>query len=273
MRNMQLGFLCAAGFLGWLGFTSPLFAGTIIDANSFTFVNNTGGGGAASDFHLQIGGKFVGDPSSSVFPNRSVNVGTANFSGNTLANGGSHNVKFKSNGFNPKPRGHFTCPDPADATKTVRCSATVRSKALDGTLVAFAPAGGGLNFTLQVFNDFGAQLTGMFEIVINRPGFSQFELDTFDTPVDEEVLLSGAFDLAAGEFLNVDPLVGHLASLDEFLLIRGTADALDGTGPLAFAIGISPAAVPEPGTALLFVAGLLVLISAARMGGRRSGRR
>lgn len=130
---------------GWAGLCLAQLAVTAatIDANTFTFVStNPGTYPNANDFHISIGGNFIDDPKSSVFPNSDgKNTGQGNFSGATLGNNGSHDVKFKSTGNNPKPRGYFTWHD--QDKPSVKISAEVRSKALDGQFVSFTPMGGG----------------------------------------------------------------------------------------------------------------------------------
>ena len=105
----------------------------------------------ANNFELTIGGKFNGVPKSDVFPNSSILSndprGMARLSGAPLDNGGSANITFKSDAIRNAPAGFFTF---TDATgKMTSISNIVNSKSLDGNNVAFNPAGGGYDATLD----------------------------------------------------------------------------------------------------------------------------
>ena len=71
-----------------------------ITANKFTFKSNDPTVTTANDFHLKLSrGQFIGEPTSDRFPNHTNADGKTNtdFSGNTINNNDSTNVKFKSN--------------------------------------------------------------------------------------------------------------------------------------------------------------------------------
>ncbi|QQO52100.1 MAG: PEP-CTERM sorting domain-containing protein [Thiohalocapsa sp. PB-PSB1] len=240
-------------------FAFSLDAGaTVIDANSFTYVDPTGNNRAANDFTITIGGFFVGPPSSSVFPNNdfpypggkpSTRTNKVKFSGNDLASGSSHNVKFKSTGPNPNPRGQFTI-------NNNPVGGIVKSKDLKGRPVAFIPSGSGFDVTFDLVNDFGAFLTGSVNVYVNTGLLDYFTLEDFDTLRNERLIFSEAsYALNAGE--GFFGLTTHLDSRDEYILVIGTANSGDGFGDFAFSNAFSDA--PEPATInilLLGVAGL-----------------
>ena len=238
---------------------------TTIDSNSFTFDTNVPDiDSPANDFHLEIDGNFIGTPSSDSFPNRTVTnnqgddgtptTATADFSGGTVKDEMSHNVKFKATGAFPSPRGQFT-------KDRVIAGGVVKSKALDGTEVAFVPVNGGFDVSLNLLNDFGAPLTGSVEVFVNSGFPSHFTLDEFDVLRDERPVFAQVFEaLEPGQgFTSIQT---HLASSDEYLLVRGSVDAGDGFGNFPFALAISP--VPEPSGFVMLGIGIGTLFLARR---------
>jgi len=210
----------------------PIVADSAIDANSFTY--DSAQTQDANDFHLEIKGTFKDAPESDVFPNRTYSGGKADFSGSTVPPGGSHNVKFESTGDKPAPEGQFT-----KDGKNV--GGKVKSKALDGTTVAYVPDGsGGYAVALNITNAYGAPLQGECAVYVNTGYGAHFDVDNFDTlwPGHWMVMPTTAYMFMPGQgFLGI---MAHLNSEKEFLLIVGTADAGDGAGPFPFAIGLSP---------------------------------
>ena len=260
-RIKRIDVICAALAATVIAGTAPIAAAiTVIDANSFTFKSsNAALFPTARDFHLSAAGAIT-KVKSSVFPNRTVSGGTADFSGNTLADGASHNVTFESTAGKPKPRGYFTCLNAQGVD--VQCSAEVSSKALDGSTVAFVPDGlGGYDFTLTITNEFGGPLTGLVTAYINRPGATAFNIDDFTTLANETQIFSASYALGDGQVLTT--LTGSLDSADAYLLLLGTADADDGAGSFPWAIGFSPRSVPAPAT-LPLLAGAIAALALRR---------
>ena len=220
----------------------------VIDANKFTLSEPVLKRGA-NDFELTINGKFTDEPTSSVFPNHTNAKGVAmvTFSGADLADGGSHNVKFKSDGFNPNPTGQFTLNGEATGGK-------VQSFALNGKQVSFVPSTpSGFDLSLALSNDFSFGLTGNVNVVVNQGFVDHFNLDEFDTLRNpRSILTTQNFSLAPGQSI---PLAAHLNSADEYLLVQGGLNSNGAVVPFELAFG-GPPAVPEPSTFFLFVSGL-----------------
>jgi hypothetical protein len=210
----------------------PVSANSAIDSNSFTY--DSAQTQDANDFHLEIKGEFKDAPESDAFPNRTYSTGKADFKNGTVSPGGSHNVKFESTQDAPAPSGYFT----KDGKKV---GGTVKSKALDGTTVAYIPDGsGGYTCTLDIRNAYGSQLDGDCAVHVNTGYGAHFDIDNFDTlwPGSYLVMLATAYSFLPGQ--GFTGILVHLDSDEEYILITGTADAGDGAGPLPFAIGLSP---------------------------------
>jgi hypothetical protein len=217
---------------------------TTIDANSFT--NPKTGDDGANDFHLIIDGMFTGAPSSDKMPNRSFTnhtdgTATADFSGGIVPTNNSLNVKFMSTGKGkPNPRGYFT-----KDGKGVPVSGPgselqpLKSKALDGTDVAFvANPLGGFEVNLNLSNNFGSALVGVVQVYVNTGFFGHFNLDEFATLRNPRPVFVSQFFFQDGQAF--PGIQTTLQSMDEYLLILGFVDALDGAGLFPFAIAISP---------------------------------
>lgn len=210
----------------------PVSAASAIDSNSFTY--DSAQTQDADDFHLEIKGEFKDAPESDAFPNRTYSNGKADFKNGTVSPGGSHNVKFESTQDAPAPTGYFT----KDGKKV---GGTVKSKALDGTTVAYVPDGtGGYAVTLTITNAFGSPLTGTCAVYVNTGYGAHFDVDNFDTlwPGHWTVMPPTPYFRPPGAEVPLEDF--HLASDDQYILIMGTADAGDGAGPFPFAIGLSP---------------------------------
>ena len=209
-------------------------ADSTIDSNSFTYQSTSSIN--ANDFHMDIASTsvFKGTPSSSEFPNRSSEGSHADFSGDFMAPGTSHNVKFECTGSSPSPVGYFT-------KDKVSISGEVHSKALDGTEVSYSPSPlGGTDVVLDIRNQYGSPLSGTCAVYVNTGYASHFNTDDFETlwPGFRIVMPVQPYLFSSGEgFIGIP---AHLNSDDEFILIVGTADAGDGAGPLPFAIALSP---------------------------------
>jgi hypothetical protein len=232
---------------------SPVAWAVVIDADSFKYVSTDPLKPNANDFHLKLThGQFVDDPTNDKFPNLT-NGGkgsnTADFGGNTLANNSTIKVKFKSNQKFPKPVGFFT-------VGGVRKSADTKSLDLAGNPVAVVPSGTGFDVTLDLRNEFEIPLTGSVNVYVNTGFDSHFNLDDFDTLFGATLVFSvPSFDLLPNEGFFGIPV--HLASLDQYLLINGVANAHDGLGDFSFASAFSPVGeVPEPHVLFLLGAGL-----------------
>ncbi|MCX6375575.1 MAG: hypothetical protein NTU88_06005, partial [Armatimonadetes bacterium] len=210
----------------------PVSADSAIDSNSFTY--DSAQTQDANDFHLEVKGTLKEAPESDVFPNRTYSTGKADFKNGTVSPGGSHNVKFESTQDAPAPTGYFT----KDGNKV---GGTVKSKALDGITVAYMPDGlGGYNVTLTITNAFGSPLTGTCAVYVCFGHDAHFNTASFDNPafILWPVMPPTGYWLPLGA--GFMPLMVLLASDDQYILIQGTADALDGAGPFPFAIGLSP---------------------------------
>jgi hypothetical protein len=88
------------------------------------------------------------------------------------------------------------------------------------------------------------------------------------------IVPASPFVLAPGEaFASIE---AHLTSLDQYLVVLGSADAADGLGASSFSLAVAPgAAVPEPGTLGLMTLGLAGIARLQRRsagGGRAAGR-
>jgi hypothetical protein len=220
-----------------------------IDKNQFR--NNTGTAASkATDFHLIIAGKFTSEPSSDKMPNVTggagkplIGNGTADFSGGEVENGKDLTVTFKSDSANNTPRGYFT-PDGNQAN-------LVKSYAPNNTEVAMIPDLQGTTFaSFNIINTDFAILSGNLEVFINS-GINDFEVDRFDTLRDPIPILSlPNYSFGLDQGIEVTAVLAP----DQYILILGTADAADGTGPHSFALGL--ASVPESGSSapLLLIA-------------------
>ena len=261
--KQAVNLMAVLGILFVSGVAPSAFA-DVIDANSFTH-SDPGLNRAANDFELTINGKFTDEPTSNVFPNHTNAKGVAmvTFSGANLDSGKSHNVKFKSDGFNPNPTGQFTLDKAAIGGK-------VQSFALNGKQVTFVPAATGFDLSLVLANDLGSGVTGNVNAVINQGSLTHFNLDEFDTLRNARPVLSlPNLSLASGEGI---PIAAHLDSIDEYILIQGSLNRSDGVFPFQLAFSNAPE-IPEPSTLLLLGSGLAALASVRRRYGTLSGSR
>src|SRR5262249_27872609 len=146
--------------------TTPAVRGNaVIDANKFKYHNVADPAPDANDFHLIIDGKLSGDATCDGFPNSestydpATDTTTVNFSGAKVKEGAQVNVKFKSDKNKPNPRGWFTLN--GEPIGDGNREHPIHSKALDDTVVAFAPNGlGGFDVSLYLGNQFGSPLAG-----------------------------------------------------------------------------------------------------------------
>jgi len=230
MRTVLLTVVLAVAFS--MVFRGYARADSAIDANAFTY--DTAQKVDANDFHIEISGTFKDAPESDVFPNRTYSGGKADFSGSTVPPGGSHNVKFKSTGDKPAPKGQFT-----KDGKNV--GGVVKSKALDGTTVAYVPNGtGGYAVTLTITNEFGSPLSGTCAVYICAGHDAHFDPEKFDNPMWIVGMVMPPTPYLFPNGMGFPPLMFPLASDDQYILITGTADAGDGAGSFDFSIGLSP---------------------------------
>ena len=230
MQASRLVVLAAVLVLACCGY---VFADSTIDSNSFTY--DSAQTKSANDFHLQVDGAFKDPPpESDVFPNRSYTGGTADFKGNTIAPGSSTNITFSSSGSTPAPTGYFTL-------NGKQIGPVVKSKALDGTTVAYVPTGGGgYACTLTVTNAFGSPLSGTCAVYVCFGHDAHFSQTQFNNPAWRMMAVMPPTPYVFPNGAGFMPLAFPLASDDEYILIEGTADAGDGAGPKPFWIGLSP---------------------------------
>ena len=225
--------------------------------------NGLNPGVIANDFRLRKPPGNFQLPSSDVFDNVRMegNINRWFFDGGTLNPGDSHKVtlmgKVRGGRFRV-PKGFFT----EDGS---RVSDDTDGRALSDHTVSFESLNGGFNINLSLFNDFDSVLTGSVEMFITRAGLDIFNSDNFDTLVNETLIFSDPNYILNSEegFSNIQ---AQLASLDEYLLIRGTARQEGSLEEFEFTTAFSPSKpVSEPSflssTIILGILGISSLIS------------
>jgi hypothetical protein len=243
------------------------------NADTFTFTKNKfkfdePPSATATDFHIKLSvGTFSGTPSAETFVNTAVleDKTRADFAGGTLNGGGEINVKSVIE----TPAGQRPMLD-ACFTESLNPLACVgshpKSKGIEAFTIGFLPPGDGRDFVVTLFNDFSSTLTGSLQVFSNSGFSDHFNVDEADELRNASLIAPvPAFVLAPGEALA--GIEVHLASLDEYVLVLGSADAADGLGAASFALAVSPgAAIPEPSTFLLLTLGLAALAKTQRRG-------
>lgn len=230
-----------------------------IEKNTFCCPSQLAGNQTfANDFHFEIAAPngFSDVSSSDVnsdgtpnpWPGIKFKGGTADFTGKNVEPAAPvppskegmlyTTVSFKGQGTGTplSPMGYFTL-------NGQKVSATAASQYPNGTNVAFVPTpGGGLDFTLLVGNNFPSPLVGSIAVAVNSGFHSHFTLSDFGQPRNERILFSNPeYIMNAGQSLA--PIRGHLNSLDEYLLITGTAGS-ESMQPTPFALALSAPFVP-----------------------------
>ena len=237
-RTLSAGF--AIGVLGSLLVLGSRLASRPANAETFSFTENKfkfdePAPSTATDFHIKLSvGTFSGPPSAQTFGNTAVleNKTRADFAGGTLAAGGEINVKSiieTPAGQRPELDACFTTsPNPLACV-----GSHPQSTGIEAFTVGYLPLGNGRDFVLTLFNDFGSTLTGSLQVFVNNGFTDHFNLDKATVLRNAtSIVPAPPFVLAPGDgFASIE---AHLTSLDQYLVVLGSADAADGLGLLRF---------------------------------------